>query len=396
MSMSGYQPGPTRAPVAARGRPSLGTLGTVLAVGAFLLVIVVSLFGDASDGEPKQILRLDRAAPAGDASLAAGGSAPALAGELLVAANGIVISDPALMEGAAEGALPRIADDGRKPSQVYARPFDAGDPRPKIAIVVGGLGLGEAVTQAAIDRLPVAVTLAFTPYGSSLQSLVSAARAKGHEVLIEVPMEPYDYPNNDPGQNTLLTGAQAGENPARLRWVMSRVAGYAGLINSQGAKYLSSQEDVQFIVGEANKRGLYLIDSGESDQSVAREVATASGAAFARGDQQIDRDMRREAIEREFAALETLAKQRGAAIGVTTALPVTTDRILAWAEGLEQRGIVLAPVSAIIASAPLAAAPAPSGGPRSPPRRAQRPPAASQLPSDPKPAFEEPTAAPHP
>ena len=73
---------------------------------------------------------------------------------------------------------------------VYARPFDRNDPRPKIAIIVGGLGLGEAVTQAAVDRLPPGVTLAFTPYGSSLQGLVSTARAKGHEVLLEVPMEP--------------------------------------------------------------------------------------------------------------------------------------------------------------------------------------------------------------
>lgn len=375
--------------------------GGVIVFGA---LVGITLFGSAEDAEPKQVIKIDRTAashgtggplvaqPTQPAAVAVGG---------LTAVNGIVISDPALLEASNDGPLPRIAADGRKPMDVYARVIDRSDPRPKVALIVGGLGLGEAVTAAAVDRLPPGVTLAFTPYGSQLQAVVSTARAKGHEVLLEVPLEPYDYPDNDPGQNTLLTGTSSADNPVRLRWVLSRVAGYAGLINAQGAKFLSSSEDVRFLMDEAKGRGLYLVDSGESEQSIGRETAQAVGAAFARADVHVDATPTREAIEKQLESLEALAKQRGIAVGFAGAIPVTIDRASAWAAGLEERGISLVPVSAltvtqtIAATAPTAEAPAAHGAPKpqhSAPK--PRPTPAQQLPTNPEPAFE--TPAPHP
>jgi polysaccharide deacetylase 2 family uncharacterized protein YibQ len=384
MSMHGSPAGSPRGGGVLGSSLSVGNIATIAAVIVLLIVLLVSLFGDADDGEPKTVLKIEHGAqPSG--SGAEGATAPVVSGmELLTAANGVVISDPTLMEKSAEGPLPAIAADGRKPMDVYARPFDRNDPRPRIAIIVGGLGLGEAVTTAAVDRLPPGVTLAFTPYGTSLQGLVSTARAKGHEVLLEIPLEPFDFPDNDPGPNTLLTGAQGGDNPLRLRILMSRVMGYAGFVNAQGAKFLTSAPDVKFVLGETTRRGLFLVDNGQTEQSIARETAAADGAPFARADVQIDSNPIREAIEKQFASLETLAKQRGAAIGIAAAYPVTIDRVSAWAASLEQRGIALAPVSALIDVRPLVA-PAPAvTAPASP---------ASELPSNPQPAFEAPAPA---
>ncbi|MBL9097800.1 MAG: divergent polysaccharide deacetylase family protein [Alphaproteobacteria bacterium] len=374
------------------GRNLLGTVATIVAVAAFLLIIFVSLFGDAEDGEPKQVIKIDRAPATGTGGP---GDVEAITSSAmsLVAVNGIVISDPNLVEMSDEGPLPKIADDGRRAMEVYARAFDRADPRPKIAIIVGGLGLGEAVTQAAVDRLPPGVTLAVTPYGSSLQGLVSTARAKGHEVLLELPLEPYDYPDNDPGQDTLLTGTTAEENPARLRRVLAKVTGYAGLINSQGAKFLASEDALRALLSATAGRGLYFVDSGEAEQSIAREVSAATGAAFARGDRLVDRNPTREAIEKEFAAIEDLAKQRGSAVAVAGAYPVTIDRLTAWAASLEEKGIALVPVSALVE---VREPPQPSptrAQPRRPaPPRSATPAAPVELPSDPQP-FE---TAPHP
>jgi hypothetical protein len=287
MSMPGFPDGYVRGIGALGGRSILGTAATIVAVAIFLFVIIVSLFGDAADGEPKQVIRIDRTPPMGT-----GGPAPldadAASAMSLVAVNGVVISDATLVEMAIEGPLPKIAEDGRKVMDVYARAFDRSDPRPKIAVIVGGLGLGEAVTQAAVDRLPASVTLAVTPYGSSLQALVSTARAKGHEVL---PLEPYDYPDNDPGQDTLLTGSTAPENPARLRRVLAKVAGYAGLINSQGAKFLASEDELKALLQETARRGLYFVDNGAAEQSRAREVASRR-QPDARGDREGTRNAR--------------------------------------------------------------------------------------------------------
>lgn len=392
MSMPGYPAGQSRGLGALGGKQVLGTVGTIVAVVAFIIIIIVSVFGDADDGEPKQVIKIEHAPAAGTGGPIDAAAPTAMS---LVSANGIVISDPALVEMAVEGPLPKIADDGRRAMDVYARPFDKSDPRPKIAVVIGGLGLGEAVTQAAIDRLPAGVTLAVTPYGSSLQGLVSTARAKGHEVLLELPLEPYDYPENDPGQDTLLTGVQAEENPGRLRRVMAKVAGYSGLIGSQGGKFLASEGELQALLRATSGRGLYFIDNGEAEQSIAREVAGAESAPFARGDRLIDRNPTREAIEKEFTTLEELAKQRGSAIGVAGAYPVTIDRVTAWASSLEEKGIALVPVSSLV-EAQAAVAPPVAPTVRSQPQPRRPAPAPSQpapaLPEDPQP-FE---AAPHP
>ena len=128
--------------------------------------------------------------------------------------------DPALVEQSAFGPLPRIGADGREPWQVYARPFDTSDQRPRVAIVISGLGRSAAATEAAIQGLPGAVTLAFLPYGQNLQHLINLARAAGHEILLNLPMEPIDYPINDPGPNTLLTALSIEQNQNRLNWVL--------------------------------------------------------------------------------------------------------------------------------------------------------------------------------
>ena len=322
------------------------------------LLLGVTLFGSSEPGAAPAVLKIDADSPV---QMAAPGS-----GTSLIASNGSVISDPALIEISTDGPLPRISRDGRKAMDVYARAFDANDPRPKIALIVSGLGLSASMTQAAVDHLPPGITFAFTPYGASLQGAVSTARANGHEVLIEVPLEPYDYPNSDPGQNTLLTGTASVDNPGRLQWVMSRFTGYAGLINAQGSKFLASEPDVRAMMQVAVKRGLYFVDSGQSDQSLAREAAGVVGAAFVRGDLQVDRMPSMSAIEAELARLEVLAQQRGTALGVASVYPVTLNRVIVWANGLEQKGITLVPVSALAATKRSIAAPRPVPPPRRP------------------------------
>ena len=111
-----------------------------------------------------------------------------------------------------------------------------------IAIVIGGLGVSAAVTQQAMEKLPGPVTFAFSPYGTDVDRLVDqCARADGHEVLLQAPMEPFDYPDNDPGPQTLLTSLSPDQNLDRLYWLMSRFQGYVGVANYMGARFTSER-----------------------------------------------------------------------------------------------------------------------------------------------------------
>ena len=253
--------------------------------------------------------------------------------------------DSRLLEKSRYGMIPTSAD-GLKPVNVYAGDVDRAKAAkmPIVAIVVGGLGVGAAKTVDAILKLPAAVTLAFTPYGSDPGKLVERARAQHHEILLQIPMEPYDYPDNDPGPQTLLTTLAAEQNVDRLYWHLSRFQGYAGIANFMGARFVATDTAMAPIVKEAAKRGLGLFDDG-SARSVAPSLAATQAIPFAKADVPIDAVPTAGEIDRALAKLEGLAKERGMAVGVASALPISIERISAWARTLDSHGLLLVPLT---------------------------------------------------
>jgi polysaccharide deacetylase 2 family uncharacterized protein YibQ len=341
MSMQGSPVGNARGGGVLGSGFSAGAVATIVAAAVLLIVVVVSLFGDATTAsrnrhQNRTRRAVERARPARDDAGARG---------RLLTANGAVIAT------GADGSV----DDGPIPPSppaaqaVIWRDRSTRRPAPKIAII-GRIGSRRGGYAGCGGRLPGGSRCLYALWKLAA-GLVSTARANGHEVLPDCRWS-LRLPQQRSGAEHALTGLQAGENPLQLRWLMSR-DGHAGFVNSQGAKFLSSSADVKWVLQETKRRGLFLIDNGETEQSIAREMAGEGGAAFARADLQIDRTPIREAIEREFAALETLAKERGMAIGVAGAFPVTIDRVSVWAESLEQKGIALAPVSALIDARPI-------------------------------------------
>ena len=145
------------------------------------------------------------------------GSAPAAYTAPVHAASPLTKAPIAgLSQPGSNGPLPMIAPDGRVPAQAYARPFRPNG-KPRVALIVGGLGLNAVTTRAAIERLPPEVTLSFVPYADNLQSWIDQARAQGHEVMLEMPMEPTGYPDNDPGP--IRCWPTAAPTTWRPRWI---------------------------------------------------------------------------------------------------------------------------------------------------------------------------------
>lgn len=238
------------------------------------------------------------------------------------------------------GPLPIIAADGRTPSEAYARPFTS-DGRPKIALVIGGLGLNAKATREAIESLPPEVTLSFVPYSEGLQGWIDLARENGHEVLLEAPMEPTDYPENDPGPYTLMAGATPTDTVRKLEWLLSRATGYFGLTNYLGSRFVTSDRAMAAFTGALKTRGLAFIDDG----SAARR---GGGVPRASADRIIDDQLSNEAIDQQLLALEAGALQHGQALGSGFAYPVTIEQVALWAAQVEQRGYQLAPASALM------------------------------------------------
>ncbi len=254
--------------------------------------------------------------------------------------------DQRLLEKSRYGMIP-VMSDGLKPFTAYAAEADRAKAAkmPVVAIVVGGLGVGAAKTTDAIIKLPAAVTLAFTPYGSDPTKLAERARAQRHEILLQIPMEPFDYPDNDPGPQTLLTTLAPEQNLDRLYWHFSRFQGYAGIANFMGARFVVTDAAMQPIVREAAKRGLGYFDDGSAPRSVAPSLTAAQTVPFAKADVSIDAVPTAAEIDRALAKLEAQAKERGVAVGVASALPISIERISVWTRALESHGIMLVPLT---------------------------------------------------
>jgi polysaccharide deacetylase 2 family uncharacterized protein YibQ len=331
-----------------KGMRALGVAGAALVCALMGTAATITLLGGA-DHASVRIPLAPPARSANDVSSVRAEPTPDTAMPAVTAAQHAgraLIANPALIENAPIGPLPRVADDGRKPMTAYAAPAASGKFR--IAIVVTGLGLSARATQGAISNLPSAVTVGLLPYASDAPRWLSAARAAGHEVLLQVPMEPFDFPDSDPGPHTLRAGGMAAANAERLNWALSRFTGYAGVTNLLGDRFLSDSDALAPVLTTLSRRGLYFYDTGTASRSVAPTVAGSLGAPFAQGQSSLDTIQTALEIDRRLQELETSARTHGSAVGTAFLYPVSVERIALWAKSLQARGFVLVPVSAIV------------------------------------------------
>jgi polysaccharide deacetylase 2 family uncharacterized protein YibQ len=242
-----------------------------------------------------------------------------------------------LLRQSAYGPLPVVSRDGKAPWKVYGRPFDAPAGKPRLAVVVAGLGLDKDATEAAITKLPAEVTLAFSPYGGALDKWVKKAREFGHEVMLALPAEPVGFPARDPGPWGLLTGNPPEENISRLEQVLARAPGAVGVLALEGPFVRSAK--LSPVLAALKERGLIFLGEGAKvDVDVPAAAVTST----------VESDLFRDAIAARLDRAATAAKDSGTGLVVVSPRPVAFDRLVGWLDRLGNQGIALAPATAIV------------------------------------------------
>ena len=252
-----------------------------------------------------------------------------------------------LLEETAFGKLPVIGADGLRPMEQYARPW-SGARGTRVAIVVGGLGLSQTGSQKAIRELPPEVTLGFAASGNSLQRWMQEARRQGHEILLQIPLEPFGYPGTNPGPDTLLAGDPAKVNIDRLHRSMAKITNYTGVMNYLGGRFLAEQAALEPVMRDIGKRGLLFLDDGSSAQSLSGGIAKAISAPQGFADILLDGEVTEAAILRKLDELERIARRNGQAIGVASAFDESVAAISKWSREAGGRGIEIVGVSALV------------------------------------------------
>ncbi len=381
----GLVSGAATAPPAGRWRAAGRTVLAAAALAAAIGLVTLARRDSPLDGEPYAVAKVEVApapsVPAAPDVTASVHEAAIASADQVEAASGVKVTrpggggppnariidveraladrlnaapDPRLVETSRYGPLPRVGADGARPFEVYARPalldpkLKAGAPR--IALMVGGLGLNAEGAEAAIAKLPGAVTLGFAPYGAGIEERAAEAREAGHETALQAPMEDFSDGTGEPGPHMLKTSASDADNLDSLRWLMSRFAGYVAVVNHLGGKFTPDTRELTPVLTEIAARGLGYLDDGASPRSVAPDVAATLAMPSARADVVIDANPTPEAIEAALARLLDRARERGSAIGVASASPMSVALLARWTNGLESKGVALVPLSALMST----------------------------------------------
>ncbi|TQV79559.1 divergent polysaccharide deacetylase family protein [Denitrobaculum tricleocarpae] len=225
-----------------------------------------------------------------------------------------------------------------------------GNPKPRIAFVLSELGHASIAAEEIIKKLPPAITLSFSPYAKprSLEYLSALARANGHEVMLDLPLEPIDFPQRDPGPNALLTALEPEENLARLAWSLERTTGYVGVAVWMGSRFVGSPRQMRPLFKAIEERGIILLDNAERENSLSMELAGEFSVPTLISHRYVDVPLAsRDAIDARLAQVERIALQFGSAIAMGRPFPVTVERLAEWSTEIEKRGIVLVPISVL-------------------------------------------------
>lgn len=267
-----------------------------------------------------------------------------------------------LVEVTPQGPMPKKSASGLSPFEAYKQPFH--DPGvPVIAIAFMDYGLSETDSKAALEKLPKEVSFVFNPYVPSADVWKNLAATAGHEFWVYLPIENQIFPDQqDPGPQALLAHSDFKNNQDKFIWAMTRTTGYAGLAGYTDAAFLNAQTTLKTLWNEGFKRGLGYFEINPAGLQGVEMNAIEQAAPYVRNQAIFDESV--QDIDQWLKNLELEASNSGYAVGILkTPYPHIVDSVAQWSGGLSERGLALAPVSAL---AQTHSDPAPSSPPPAP------------------------------
>lgn len=240
-------------------------------------------------------------------------------------------------------------------------PVPSTQPAGKLSVVVVGLGRkAELLTQAL--TLPKEIGLAFYA-GQDVTPHQKDAQAQGFETFVMVPMEPLDYPQSDPGPDTLLTGLDGAENVRRLSLHLEGRMPCMGVIPFMGSRFLFSTKDLTPVMQALSQQKLIFIDTGVTLQSVAGKVSKETHTDELKvGVSLGDVDLTATDMKARFEDLEALSRTKKYFVALVEAGPTSLQALHDWAATLPAKNVTLVNVGSLFerSNATLVPAPAPS------------------------------------
>jgi polysaccharide deacetylase 2 family uncharacterized protein YibQ len=222
--------------------------------------------------------------------------------------------------------------------------------KPQIVIIIDDMGMDRVHTRE-VAALPGPLTLSYMPYPPHIAEEVETGRAAGHEIMMHVPMEPDDKKLEDGAEDWFLnTGVSAALLKKTLVRDLAAFDGYVGINNHMGSRLTQDRAAMDAVMAELQERGLLFVDSRTIAASVAAKAAAEHQVPQATRDVFLDDVETTEAVNKQLADVERIARKYGHAVAIGHPKAVTIEALKGWLPGLEKKRFVLVPVSAVVST----------------------------------------------
>ena len=215
---------------------------------------------------------------------------------------------------------------------------------PRVAVIVDDLGARRDVFDPLRDiRRPL--TVAILPGLPLSQWTAREAAQAGMEVILDLPMEPYRFPEVDPGPGALLMAMGPQELQAQVGAHLASVPGAVGVTNHMGSRMTEDRARMRTVLEVLAGRRLFLVDGLASNLSVAYDEAKALGLRAGRRQIVVDHAAGEAGDRVRWDEVAWWAERRGEVIVIAHGHPLTARLLREYVPRWEARGMRLVPVS---------------------------------------------------
>lgn len=214
----------------------------------------------------------------------------------------------------------------------------------RIAVIVDDLGARRDVFDGLREiRRPL--TVAVLPGLPLSEWTAREATQSGMEVLLDLPMEPYRYPEVDPGPGALLMAMTSQELQTQMGAHLASVPGAVGVTNHMGSRMTEDRARMRTVLDVMAGRRLFLVDGLTSNLSVAYDEAKAQGLRAGRRQVTVDHAAGEAGDRVRWDEVAWWAEKRGEVIVIAHGHPLTGRLLREYVPRWEARGMRLVPVS---------------------------------------------------
>jgi len=186
---------------------------------------------------------------------------------------------------------------------------------PKLAIIIDDIGYDRIIADKFLN-LDVVLTFSLLPHSLFQNKIAMEAHEKGFEIMLHLPLEPFEYPLINPGPGMLLTSMSPDELIKQLNKNIDAIPFIKGVNNHMGSKMTTSSTQIYQIFSILKKRKLFFIDSLTTSKSLCKPSARLLKLPFAQRDVFIDHIQKPDFIRKQIKLLVRIAQKHGEAIGI--------------------------------------------------------------------------------